>query len=235
MPIIPALLIWAAAMAPPTVTENLPPIDGAQLPVGDACYTVPAQEQGKSAGNILRRVERLDDKRLMITIISRFNHGPLLTSRIDVALPSLRPIRTIEQTDGETDLSVRYRDGKARGTVTGESGRHQTSEVPLPGPVWDDETIEFVLAALPLVEGAHFDLPIFHFGRGHGVARIDVRRSISAGGIGRDPIAAWEIESSTRSDMTITFVVAKADRRLLAVDVGGVRSVLGGDCSGLIR
>jgi hypothetical protein len=35
--------------------------------------------------------------------------------------------------------------------------------------------------------------------------------------------------------MTITFVVAKADRRLLAVDVGGVRSVLGGDCSGLIR
>lgn len=233
MPIIPALLIWAAASASPT--ENLPPIDGALLPVGDACYTVAVPEQGKSAGNVLRRVERLGDKRLMITVASRFNGGPLLTSRIEVAFPSLLPIRTIEETDGGTDLSVRYRDGQARGTVTGADGRRQTTTVPLPGPVWDDETIEFVLTALPLAEGAHFDLPVFHVGRGPGVTRIDVRRSISATGFGGAPIAAWEIEGGTRSDMTITFLVAKADHRLLAVDVGGVRSVLGGDCSGLIR
>lgn len=229
MPIIPALLSWAVA------TEGLPPIDGALLPVGDACYTVAAPEQGKSAGSVLRRVERLDDKRLMITVVSRFNGGPLLTSRIEVAFPSLRPIRTIEETDGETDLSVRYRDGKAGGTAIGGDGRRQATTVPLPGPVWDEETLEFVLTTLPLAEGAHFELPVFHFGRGPGVARIDVRRSISAEGFGGSPIAAWEIEGSTRSDMTITFLVAKADRRLLAVEVGGVRSVLGGDCSGLTR
>jgi hypothetical protein len=35
--------------------------------------------------------------------------------------------------------------------------------------------------------------------------------------------------------MTITFLVAKADRRLLAIEVGGVRSILGGDCSELIK
>lgn len=233
MPIFPALLIWSVAMAAPT--ENLPPVDGALLPIGDACYTVQGSEQGKSAGNVLRRVERLDDQRLRITVTSRFNGGPLLTSRIELALPNLRPIRTIEQSDGKTDLSVRYRGDKARGTVTGEDGRRRTSEVPLPGPVWDDETIEFVLAALPLAEGAHFDLPLFHFGRGPGVTRIDVRRSIVAQGFERGPTDAWEIEGSTRSDMTITFLVAKADRRLLAVDVGGVRSMLGGDCSPLIQ
>ena len=138
MPILPALLIWSAAAARPA--ENPPPVDGALLPIGDACYTVPAAEQGKSAGNILRRVERIDDERLMITIASRFNGGPLLTSRIEVAYPSLRPIRTIERTDGKTELSVHYRDDRARGTVTDEEGRRQTSEVPLPGPVWDDET-----------------------------------------------------------------------------------------------
>jgi len=235
VPIIPALLIWAAAPAPATATENLPPIDGELLPVSDTCYTVAAPEQGKAAGNVLRRVERLDDKRLMITVASRFNGGPLLTSRIEVAFPSLRPIRTIEETDGETDLSVRYRDGKVRGTVTGGNGRRHTATVPLPGPVWDEETLEFVLPALPLAEGAHFELPMFHFGRGPGVTRIDVRRSISAGEFGGGPIAAWEIEAGTRSDMIITYLVAKADRRLLAVDVGGVRSVLGGDCSGLVR
>jgi hypothetical protein len=229
MPIIPVLLSWAVA------TEGPPPIDGALLPVGDACYTVAAPEQGKSAGNVLRRVERLDDKRLMIMVASRFNGGPLLTSRVEVAFPSLRPIRTIEETDGETDLSVRYRDGKAGGTAIGGDGRRQATTVPLPGPVWDEETLEFVLTTLPLAEGAHFELPVFHFGRGPGVARIDVRRSISAEGFGGSPIAAWEIEGSTRSDMTITFLVAKADRRLLAVEVGGVRSVLGGDCSGLTR
>lgn len=101
--------------------------------------------------------------------------------------------------------------------------------------MWDDETTEFVLTTLPLADGAHFELPMFHFGRGAGVTRIDVRRSIQAGGFGRGPIAAWEIEASTRTDMTITFLVAKADRRLLAIEVGGVRSILGGDCSELIK
>lgn len=231
MPILPALLIWSAVTA--TLTDNPLPIDGALLPVGDACYTVHADEQGASAGKVLRRVERLDDKRLMITVVSRFNGGPLLTSRIEVALPSLRPIRTTEQSDGETGLTVRYRDGKARGTVRGADGRRPTSEVSLPGPVWDDETMEFVLAALPLAEGAHFDLPVFHFDRGPSVTRIDVRRSVSAEG-GRDgPTAAWEVEASTRTDMTINFLVSQTNRQLLAVDVGGVRSTLGGDCSEL--
>lgn len=232
MPIVPALLIWSAATAAPT--ENLPPIDGTLLPVGDACYTVAGTEEGKSAGNVLRRVERLGDKRLMITVVSRFNGGPLLTSRIEVAFPSLQPIRMTEQTDGETDLSVRYRDGKARGTVRRADGRRRTRDVPLPGPVWDDETIEFVLAALPLAQGAHFDLPVFHFDRGPGVTKIDVRRTVSSEEAGGGSTAAWEIEASTRTDMTINFLVSQTNRRLLAVHVGGVRSTLGGDCSELI-
>jgi hypothetical protein len=227
---IPVLLIWAAAAATP------PPIDGALLYVGDACYTIPATEDGgKPVGNILRRVERLDDKRLMITVASRFNGGPLLTSRMEVAFPSLRPIRTTEETDRKTSLTVNYGDTAAQGTVTGGDGLPQTSTAPLPGPVWDDETTEFVLTTLPLADGAHFDLPMFHFGRGVSETRIDVLRSIQAGGFGRGPIAAWEIEASTRTDMTIAFLVAKADRRLLAIEVGGVRSILGGDCSELIR
>lgn len=227
---IPVLLIWAAAAATP------PPIDGALLYVGDACYTIPASEDGgKSVGNILRRVERLDDRRLMITVASRFNGGPLLTSRMEIAFPSLRPIRTTEETDGKTSLTVSYGDTAAQGTVTGEDGLAQTNTTTLRGPVWDDETTEFVLTTLPLADGAHFDLPMFHFGRGVSETRIDVRRSIQAGGFGRGPIAAWEIETSTRTDMTIAFLVAKADRRLLAIEVGGVRSILGGDCSELIR
>ena len=227
---IPALLIWAAA------ATNPPPIDGALLYVGDACYTIPAsQNGGKSVGNILRRVERLDDRRLMITVASRFNGGPLLTSRMEVAFPSLRPIRTIEETDGKISLTVSYGDTDAQATVTGEDGLPQTSAAPLPGPVWDEETTEFVLTAMPLADGAHFELPVFHFGRGVSTTNIDVRRTIQADGFGGGPIAAWEIDASTRTDMTITFLVAKADRRLLAIEVGGVRSILGGDCSELIK
>ncbi len=226
MPIIPILLIWLAA-------QDMPPIDGALLPMGDACYTIAGSEPGKSAGNVLRRVVRLDDKRLMVTIASRFNGGPLLTSRIELAFPSLRPIRTIEETDGAASLSVRYRGGKARGTMTGTGREREKSIVALPGPVWDEETVEFLIAALPLADGAHFDLPVFHFGRGPSVTRIDVRGSMSAERSATGPVAAWEIEGSSRSGMAVTFVVAKADRRLLSVEVGGVRSVLGGDCSGL--
>ena len=225
MSITPALLIWAAA-----TSGSLPPIDGALLNLGDACYAIRTTEDGgKDAGHVLRRVERIDDKRLMITVVSRFNGGSLLTSRMDVAFPSLRPIRTIEQTDGQTGLSVRYRDTDVKGTATDEDGQSQTTIVPLPGPVWDDETIEFVLTALPLADGAHFEIPVFHFGRGVSVTTIDVRRSTEAAG----SIPAWEIEASTRTDMAITFTVSQTNRQLLAIDVGGVRSILGGDCSEL--
>lgn len=228
---IPALLIWAA-----TTAGGLPPIDGSLLYLGDACYTIAASEPGgTSAGSIFRRVERLDDKRLRITVASRFNGGSLLTSRMDVAFPSLRPIRTIEETDGATSLSVRYRDQEARGTVTDDEGRRKTAEVTLPGPVWDDETMEFVLTTLPLAEGAQFAVPVFHFGRGPGVMRIHVRGAAAIGEGSFAPIAAWEVESSTRSGMTTLYLVAKADRRLLAVEVDGVRSNLGGDCSELIK
>ena len=228
---IPALLIWATAN-----TTAPPPIDGALLPLGDACYTIaPSEPGGSSAGNILRRVERLDGKRLMITIASRFNGGPLLTSRMEVAFPSLRPIRTIEETDGTTRLTVRYRGNEARGTVIDDDGRRKTVTTALPGPVWDEEMMELVLTTLPLAEGAHFEVPVFHVDRGPGVMRIDVRRSVAAGDGTDAPIDAWEVEGSTRSDMSVTYWVAKTDRRLLAIEVGGVRSTRGGDCSTLSK
>lgn len=228
---IPALLIWAAAEA-----GGLPPIDGTLLPIGDECYSIAARGPGDaSAGNILRRVERLDDKRLRITVISRVNGGPLLTSRMEVAFPSLRPIRTIEETDGVTSLSVRYSGKGARGTLTSVDGRRKTAKAPLAGPVWDEETMEFVLTTLPLAEGAQFEVPIFHFGRGSSTMRIHVRRAVAFGDGSFTAVAAWEVEGSTRSDMTITFFVAKASRRLLAIETGGVYSVHHGNCSNLIK
>lgn len=229
MPIIPALLTWTAATTP------LPPIDGALLHVGDACYTIAGSgEDDGSAGNVLRRVERIDARRLRITVASRFNGGPLLTSRMEVAFPTLRPIRTVEETDGRIGLMVRYARTHVRGTVFGDAGRKETRRSPLPGPVWDEEAMEFVLTTLPLAEGAHFELPIFHFDRGPGVMRVDVRGSALVQGPDHRPVDAWEVQGSTRSDVTITFMIAKADRQLLEVDAGEVRSYLGGDCSGVI-
>lgn len=229
MPTILALLIWTAATTP------LPPVDGALLHVGDACYTIAGSGgDNGSAGKILRRVERIDAKRLMIAVASRFNGGPLLTSRMEVAFPSLRPIRTVEETDGRIGLTVRYAGTHVRGTLFGDAGRKETRRSPLSGPVWDEETMEFVLTTLPLAEGAHFELPMFHFGRGSGVMRVDVRGSAVVQGPDGRPMEAWEVQGSTRSDVPIIFMIAKADRRLLEVDAGGVRSYLGGDCSGMI-
>lgn len=213
----------------------LPPVDGAQLRLGDACFAIqPREPGGKATGNVLRRVERISNDRLRITVASRFNGGPLLTSRMEVAFPSLRPIRTVEETDGRIGLMVRYAGNHVRGTVFDDAGRKETRRSPLPGPAWDEEAMEFVLTTLPLAEGAHFALPIFHFDRGPGVMRVDVRGSALVEGPDRRPVDAWEVEGSTRSDVTITFMIAKADRQLLEVDAGGVRSYLGGDCSGVI-
>lgn len=227
-------MIAALLTAMDASAGGMPPVDGALLRQGEACYTIAASVAGGvPRGHVLRRVERIGRDRLRITTISRIGDGPLLTSRIDVALANLRPIRTIEKTDGRIGLSVRYGDAAARGTITSENGRRKTIVEPLPGPVWDEETLEFVATALPLEEGAHFALPLFHFGRGTSETRIDVRRSASGAGFAFGASPAWEVEAGSRSGMKIRFLVDGTDRRLLAVDVGGVRSTLSGDCSGL--
>ena len=227
---IPAIMMLADVAA-----AALPPVDGARLWLGDACYAIQPRAPGEKApGNVLRRVERVGNNRLRITVASRFNGGPLLTSRMEVAFPSLRPIRTVEETDGRTSLIVRYTDAHVRGTLFDDAGRKETRRSPLPGPVWDEEEIEFVLATLPLAEGAHFDLPIFHIARGPGMMRVDVRGPIVIQLPDRRAVEAWEVQGSTRSDVTVTFTIAKVGRQLLEVDAGGVRSYLGGDCSGLI-
>jgi len=226
---IPAIMMLADVAA-----TALPPVDGATLRLGDACYAIQPREPGdKAAGNVLRRVERLGNDRLRIIVASRFNGGPLLTSRMEVALRGLRPIRTVEETDGRTSLIVHYAGAHVSGTMFDDAGRKETRKSPLPGPVWDEEEMEFVLTALPLAEGAHFDLPIFHFARGPGVMRVDVGGPVLSQPPDRRPVEAWEVQASTRSGVTITFTIAKADRQLLAVDADGVRSYLGGDCSGL--
>ena len=228
---IPAIMMLADVAA-----AALPPVDGARLRLGDACYAIQPRAPGdKAPGNVLRRVERVGNNRLRITVASRFNGGPLLTSRMEVAFPSLRPIRTVEETDGRVGLLVRYRDPSVTGTIVGENGRRKTSGELLPGPVWDEETLEFVASALPLEEDAHFDLPIFHFGRGSGVTQIDVRRAVSVDGFGPLPVPAWEVEAGTRSGIKIVLLIGRADRRLLAVDVDGVRSSLSADCSMLAK
>ena len=225
----PALLISADAAA-----AAVPPIDGARLVIGDFCYAVPATGGiGVPRSRILRRVERLDDKRLLITVASRTDSGPLLTSRVEVAFPSLRPIRTIEETDGRTGLSVRYGDKQAKGVVTDDEGRKHRSTVPLRGPVWDDETMDFVLTTLPLADGAQFDVPVFHFARGPGIMRIRVRGRAAIGDGSYAAIDSWKVEGSTRSGMTITFFVAKKDHSLVAIKTGNIYSVRGGDCSDL--
>ena len=83
---IPALLMVMGASA-----GSMPPVDGALLPQGKACYTIAASDAGGVArGHVLRRVERIGGDRLRMTITSRIGDGPLLTSRIDVVFANLR-------------------------------------------------------------------------------------------------------------------------------------------------
>lgn len=210
-----------------------PGIDGSRLFIGDSCYTVSSSaSDASSAGEVLRRVKRIGRDRIRITIVSRFNGGPLLTSTLDLARTDLQPIEVRDKTDGQTRLLVRYGSGTARGSIYREAGPTMTSTRPFDRPAWDDESLEFAVTALPLAAGARFDIPVFHFDREPATARVEVAgsRSVETDGASRD---AWAVSVKTRSDMTITFLVGKTDRRLLEIDVGDVRSYLGGDCSEL--
>ena len=208
-----------------------PPIDGRLLPSGDSCYTASTAD-GTPVGTVLRRVEKSGADRLTITVVARFNGGPLTRSRLEVTRADLRPLSTREETDGKVSLLVRYRGRKAVGKVYADGGKAATSTVSLDGAAWDDDILDFLVTTLPLAVGARFDSPVFRFERGPARSGINVTgtRLVRAAGADRE---AWVVTSSTRSGMVLTFLVATHDRRLLGVDVGDVRSRLGGDCSGL--
>ena len=212
------LLVLAAQAA-------LPAVDGTRLQPGSVCYAIARGET--VMGATLQTVKATNANGVPawdIVIHQRVGDKFDLRDHFVLRRTDLAPIAFDSRKAGVEHVRVAYGPGKLVTTRPGAA----PVETPLAGPVWEGNLWGLTFAALPLAEGAHFELPFYQYDKGLGSFNLDVVGSEKMGE--RD---AWVVEASPDGQRKIRYFIGKADNAELGYVGGGFAQRLGGDCSGI--
>jgi hypothetical protein len=217
MPIL-ALLAFAQAA--------VPVVDGSVLKPSTTCYaitrgdTVMGATYQKIAATTADGVPAWD-----VVVHQRIGDGKFdLRDHFLLRRSDLRPLAMDSRKSGVEHVRVAYDEGKV---VTTRPGAEPV-ETALVGKIWDGNLWGLTFAALPLAQGAHFELPFYQYDKGIGRFTLDVVGSEQVGG--RD---AWTVEVTTGDQRKVRYQIGKADRAELGYYGGGFAQKLGGDCSAI--
>ncbi|KRC82176.1 hypothetical protein [Sphingomonas sp. Root241] len=203
----------------------LPAVDGTRLQPGSVCYAIARGET--VMGATLQTVKATDADGAPawdIVIHQRVGDKFDLRDHFVLRQRDLAPLAFDSRKAGVEHVRVAYGLGKLVTTRPGAA----PVETPLAGPVWDGNLWGLTFAALPLAEGAHFELPFYQYDKGFGRFSLDVVGSEKMGE--RD---AWVVEASPDGQRKIRYFIGKADNAELGYAGGGFAQRLGGDCSGI--
>jgi hypothetical protein len=217
MPIL-ALLAFAQA--------TVPSVDGSVLKPSTTCYAIARGDAvmgatfQKISATTANGVPAWD-----VIVHQRIGDGKFdLRDHFVLRRSDLAPIAMDSRKSGVEHVRVAYAPGKAVTTRVGGT----PVETALTGPVWDGNLWGLTFAALPLAQGAHFELPFYQYDKGLGHFTLDVIGSEQVNG--RD---AWTVEVTTDDQRKVRYQIGKADRAELGYYGGGFAQRLGGDCSSI--
>jgi hypothetical protein len=217
MPIL-ALLAFAQTATPP--------VDGSLLRPSTTCYaitrgdTVMGATFQKVSETVADGVPAWD-----IVVHQRIGDGKFdLRDHFVLRRSDLTPIAMDSRKSGVEHVRVAYAQGKAVTTRPGAA----PVETAFSGKTWDGNLWGLTFAALPLAQGAHFELPFYQYDKGLGRFTLDVIGSEQVDG--RD---AWTVEVSGGDGRKVRYQIGKADRAELGYHGGGFAQRLGGDCSAI--
>ena len=212
------LLVLAAQAA-------LPAVDGTRLQPGSVCYAIARGETVMGATLQTVKAATADGVPAWdIVIHQRVGDKFDLRDHFVLRRKDLAPIAFDSRKTGVEHVRVTYGPDKL---VTTRSGA-APAETPITGPVWEGNLWGLTFAALPLAEGAHFELPFYQYDKGLGRFSLDVVGSEKVGD--RD---AWVVETSPDGQRKVRYLIDKADNAELGYAGGGFAQRLGGDCSGI--
>ncbi|WP_025560563.1 DUF3108 domain-containing protein [Sphingomonas sp. UNC305MFCol5.2] len=213
------LLLALAAQA------ALPAVDGTRLQPGTVCYAIARGET--VMGATLQTVQATSANGAPawdVVVHQRVGDKFDLRDHFVLRQKDLAPIAFDSRKSGVEHVRVVYGPGKL---VTARPGAAPV-EIALTGQVWEGNLWGLTFAALPLKEGAHFELPFYQYDKGLGRFSLDVVGSEKVGD--RD---AWIVETSLGGDRKVRYLIGKADHAELGYAGGGFAQRLGGDCSGI--
>lgn len=218
------MLEFLAPIALAAVATATP--DGTRLAEGATCYTFAMGDKPLGVTwQSLRASEEGDTPVWDIVVHQRMIDGSFdMRDHFVLRRADLRPIRMASFKSGEEHVRVFYSADKVETFRPGSAAMVEE----LSSPVWDGNLWGLTYAALPLAEGAHFELPFYQYDKGFGRFTIDVVGSEDVAGR-----AAWIVEADPGSGRKARYLIAKDAAEELGYSGGPIVQSPGGDCSAL--
>lgn len=214
---------------------NLP--NGSSLALGDSCYTITTQKEGKEQpiGYVFQSLksQKLDGADVLTIIV----HQHLLNRKFDMRdslvlrTADLTPLHLDTDRDGAAHVHLDYAENRVTGWKI-VNGSKQPIDVSFDGPVWDGNLWGVTFAALPLKAGKSYHLPTYQYDSGKGDFFVTVngqRRVTTPNGT----VDAWVLEAGLKPDELVEYLIGQMPRMELGYIAGPMSQHLGGDCSGL--
>lgn len=203
-----------------------PAIDGTRLRPGSVCYTILRGDQPIAVTlQTVRAIEAEGESGWDIVVHqkgARFD----MRDHFVVRANDLTPIAFDNLTSGAEHARVAYSPGKLVVTRPDKP----VAEIAVTGRIWEGNLWGLTFAALPLAEGAHFELPFYQYDQGLGRFAIDVVGSEKLG-----DEDAWVVEATSDGQRKVRYLIGKASHAELGYSGSGFSQKVGGDCSGIAK
>jgi len=213
--------------------------NGALISASETCYSISRTRDGETRliGATWQSIERdqLDGVDVLRVVVHQRGTGGRFDMRDSFVLRAsdLRPIAFENTRNGALHVSLRYEEGRVVGRRM-EDAAEQPVDIALPTPVWEGNLYGVTFAGLPLEADATFQLPFYQYDKGLGAFDLRVVGS-EVVPTNEGPVDAWLVQARVGSDIQITYLVAKADRRELGYRGASFTQSLGGDCSEIVK
>jgi len=213
-----------------------PKMEGAQLRPGSSCYSIVAGD--KVIGTTWQTItaSTAQNKPVWDVVVHQKLDGGKFDMRDHFVLDrtTLLPIRMdskrgIERSDrGWHRIDLSYARDRITGTQESASGS-KAVDVPLTGPTWDGNLWGVTFAALPLRDGASFQLPFWQYDKGFGTFTVKVvgRQDVDtpAGRVG-----AWLLDAGPDAAHPYRYLISRRTRQELGYSGEGGSQRLTGTC-----
>lgn len=196
------LLVGASATVAP---------DGRKVRAGERCYAL--ELNGKAIGTTRQtvRADRLNGRRVWDIVIHQRVPARNFDMRDHFVLDArdLRPIAFDNSRGGVERVRLAYDGVRITGSKQ-DKGQANAIAVTAPGSVWEGDLYGLVFGALPLKQGAAFQLPFYQYDKGLGRFALTVTGSETVP-TPEGPVEAWTVDVDPGGDTRATYLIGKRD------------------------
>ncbi|RYD66038.1 MAG: hypothetical protein EOP58_06325 [Sphingomonadales bacterium] len=203
-----------------------PAIDGTRLSAGTMCYSILRGDQPIAVTLQTVTAVQAEGKPAWDVVVHQKGARFDIRDHFILRAADLTPIAFDNRLAGAEHVRVAY----AKDKLTTTRPDKPVEEIAFSGRIWEGNLWGLTLAALPLAEGAHVEVPVYQYDKGLGRFTIHVVGSEKVG-----DEDAWVVEATSDGQRKVRYLIGKTSRAELGYSGSGFSQRLGGDCSGIAQ